>query len=433
MNLSRRKRLTINLTSGLLVAVFATLAYFSTRYPLQTDLTYTASNTLSVASQKLLTALPDAITITAYIKRGQPIRMQIADLVDRYRVHKNNLSLVFKDPDENPEKVRELNIGTEGIVLIGYQGRTEKLSFVDEAALSNALLQIASAKELWVTFLGGHGERSPDTAANFDFSQFAKELQRRNINAQTLNLSLIPAIPDNSAVLVIASPATPLPSAEMAVIKQSIDQGGNLLILTDPDPAFLSPLLAHLGLEQQPGAVMDNSSKPYGINDPGFILASTYGHHPVTQGLQTMTLYPNTAALKLTHTSAFNAVALLTSSAKAWLESPNQTAPQTQPLVFGYALTRTVNTKQQRIVVIGDGDFLANAYIGNVGNLDMGLRLLAWLSHEDRFIDIPAKIAHDKTLQLSATQVAILGFGFLVIMPIVLVCAGLIVWRARKD
>jgi len=48
-------------------------------------------------------------------------------------------------------------------------------------------------------------------------------------------------------------------------------------------------------------------------------------------------------------------------------------------------LTRTINeTTQQRIVVVGDGDFLSNAYLGNVGNLDMGLKMVSWLIHEDR-------------------------------------------------
>jgi gliding motility-associatede transport system auxiliary component len=98
-----------------------------------------------------------------------------------------------------------------------------------------------------------------------------------------------------------------------------------------------------------------------------------------------------------------------------------------------YALTRAANEKtQQRIVVVGDGDFLSNAYIGNVGNLDMGLRMVNWLIHDDRFIDIPAKTASDKSLQLTETSVAVIGFGFLLAIPLSLMGTGFLIWRRRK-
>jgi len=88
---------------------------------------------------------------------------------------------------------------------------------------------------------------------------------------------------------------------------------------------------------------------------------------------------------------------------------------------------------EQRIVVVGDGDFLSNSYIGNVGNLDMGLRMINWLIHDDRFIDIPAKIATDKSLQLSQISVAVIGFGFLVVIPLLLMGTGFYIWRKRKQ
>ena len=114
--------------------------------------------------------------VTAYIKKDQPIRKQIAQLLDRYIRYKPNLQLTFIDPDTDPEKTRELAIGVAGVIVIDYQGRTEKLSFIDESSLTNALLQLANAEERWVSFLSGHGERSPDGRANFDLGQFGAEL-----------------------------------------------------------------------------------------------------------------------------------------------------------------------------------------------------------------------------------------------------------------
>lgn len=169
-------RLRNALVTALLLFLLGTVAWLSTRYTAQIDITNNASNTLSQASQKLLKSLPDKVLITAYIRKGQPLRTQIVQLVDRYSRYKPDLTLTFIDPDLEPEKTRELNIGPEGIILVEYQGRTEKLTFIDESSLTNALLQLANANERWVTFLTGHGERSPDGIANFDLGQFGKEL-----------------------------------------------------------------------------------------------------------------------------------------------------------------------------------------------------------------------------------------------------------------
>ncbi|MGZ4998472.1 MAG: GldG family protein [Methylobacter sp.] len=426
-----------------LLCLISALAWLSSRYSAEIDITRNNSNSLSQASQKLLESLPDKIQLIAYIKKDQGLRSQIIQLVDRYKRHKADLALTFIDPDSQPDKVRELNIDATGAVIVEYQGRTEKLNFIDESSLTNALLQLANAEERWVTFLTGHGERAPDGIANFDFGQFGKELDRRKIKAQALNLTTMPDIPGNSALLVLSAPAVPLLAGEIELLKRYIQQGGNLLLLTDPGNRHLDALLQTLGLRQLPGTLVDSSSKLYGINDPSFVLTSNYPPHPITQGFQTISLYPVTAALEIGEETDFKPVELLKSATQSWTETGpiageilfDADGDEKQgPLTFAYALTRDLDKqKQQRIVVVGDGDFLSNAYLGNVGNLDIGLRMINWLIHDDRFINIPAKIATDKSLQLSQISVAVIGFGFLVIIPLLLMGTGFYIWRKRKQ
>ena len=451
MKISPHKHQQIRLKNGLitlaLLGLLSTLAWVSTRYHAEIDVTANANNSLSQASQKLLKSLPDKIQLTAYIKKDPSLRSQIAQLVARYKRHKADLALTFIDPDSQPDKTRELNIGATGIIVVEYQGRSEKLNFIDESSLTNALLQLANADERWVTFLGGHGERAPDGIANFDLGQFGKELDRRKIKAQTINLATLPNIPDNSVLLVVTAPAVPLLEGEIDLIKRYIRQGGNLLLLTDPGNHHLDALQQLLGLRQLPGTLVDSSSKLYGINDPSFVLASDYTPHPITQGFQTITVYPVAAALDISDETDFKPVELLKSATQSWTETGpiagkiafDADGEEKQgPLAFAYALTRPSSQGQdtsveQRIVVVGDGDFLSNAYIGNVGNLDMGLRMVNWLIHDDRFIDIPAKIATDKNLQLSQTGVAVIGFGFLLVIPLLLMGTGFYIWRKRKQ
>jgi ABC-type uncharacterized transport system involved in gliding motility auxiliary subunit len=425
----------LGLLSGL-----ATLSYYFTA---QVDITGNSSNTLSEASQKVVVSLPDKLQITGYIKKDTGLRRQIEQLIDRYRVYKTNISLEFIDPASIPEKTRELNIGSQGGILIEYQGRVERLVLIDEAALTNALLQLVNANERWVSFLSGHGERAADGIANFDLGTFGKTLDQHKIKAQTLNLATIPAIPDNSSLLVISAPAVSLMKGELTLIKQYLDKGGNLLLLADPNNSQLTPLLDYLGIRVLEGTLVDGQSKLYGIDDPSFVLASEYSKHPITKGFQTITVYPTVSALEVEPTSPFESTVLLSSAKQSWTETSPVSGKirfdaggveKAGPLNFAYALTRDMDKdKQQRIVVVGDGDFLSNTYIGNVGNLDMGLRMVNWLIHDDNFIDIPAKTTPDSSLQLSNTAIAVLSFGFLIFLPSVLLLMGIVVWRGRNQ
>lgn len=436
---SRLKNKLITAFSVLLIA-FA--AWLSTCFPLIIDITANNRNTLSPPSQQLLQRLIGPVTITAYIKRGLPLRNQLTDLIERYQRAKSDISLTFVDPTEQPDQVRALDIGEEGAVVVEYQGRSEKITFVNETALSNTLLQLLSSEHHWLSFLSGHGERSPIGTANFDLGEFGKYLKKHQYTAQPLSLATLPAIPDNSACLVIAAPSVNLLDSELDIIRHYLQQGGNLLLLTEPDLTLVKPVLDELGIQTLPGTVVDNQAKLYGINNATFTLVSTYSvPHAVTKDLETMTLFPGAAALVSATHSLYDSVNLISSSNEAWNETGelanliNFNAANGEimgPLTISLALTRKVANKQQRIVVMGDGDFLSNAYVHNVGNLDLGLRLVKWLSQDDQVIDIPARMAPDQRLQLSKLSVALIGFGFLLVLPLALILCGWWIWRQRK-
>ena len=425
----------------IILALLIGLAWLSRLYSTQIDLTANANNTLSEASQKILTSLPEAITVTAYIKEPH-LQKQIAQLLNRYRRFKQNMDFSFINPDSVPEKTRELNIGPQGAIVVEYQGRTEKLMFLDESSLSNALLQLANTNERWITFITGHGERSPAGQANFDLGLFGKQLKRHKIKAQTINLAQLSAIPDNSSLLVLASPSVALLSGELNIISNYIEQGGNLLLLTDPDNQHLSTIEQQLGINKLPGTIVDSSSGLYGIDDPTFVLASEYTRHPITANFSSITVFPVAAALESDEESNYKTQAIVSSVLRSWTETGKisgkirfdpDTKEREGPLTIAYALSRDFSDKnQQRIVVIGDSDFLSNAFLGNVGNSELGFRLINWLTHDDQFIEIPAKVSAGKTLELTMTSIAAIGFGFLFVLPFILIMTGFIIWRRRK-
>jgi len=418
------------------------LAFLTHQYAAKLDLTLNARNTLSKASFKLLETLDAPIKITAYIRQGLPIHQQISQLIGRYQTYKTDIILEFIDPETDIKAAKTLNIGKQGLIVVSYKQRTEKITFLDESSLTNALLQLSHSSQRWVSFLVGHGERSPEGKANFDLGLFAKELARRRINAQTLNLAQVGRIPDNSSLLVLSSPQIALLPGEIILIQNYIKQGGNLLLLTDPEDNYLTALEQQLGIRKLAGTIVDTHSNFYGIDDPSFVLVSQYNRHPVTKGMQMMTVYPMVAALKITKKTNFTVEPILKTIEQAWTETNDikgkikfdeNTQEVKGALNIAIALTRNLTKgTQQRIIVMGDGDFLSNTFIGNVGNLEMGMRLFNWLTHDDQFIDIPIKVATDKRLKLTPLVVGIMGFGFLFIFPGCLIAVGFFIWYKRK-
>jgi ABC-type uncharacterized transport system involved in gliding motility auxiliary subunit len=112
------------------------------------------------------------------------------------------------------------------------------------------------------------------------------------------------------------------------------------------------------------------------------------------------------------------------------------------PLDIGVVLTRTVASEdvaddasvpEQRIVVIGDGDFLSNTYLGNPGNLDLGLNIVRWLSHDDATIEIRVKSAPDTSLVLGRVAQGVIAIGFLIGIPLLLLLLGIGIWLRRRQ
>ena len=218
-----------------------------------------------------------------------------------------------------------------------------------------------------------------------------------------------------------------------------------------------------MGVKFLPGTVVDASTQLLGINDPTFALVADYPPHAITQGFQQMTVFPAAAALAPSEKSEFEKEPLLTTLERSWTETgpiegkigfdANQGERQ-GPLEHGFALTRrreapikveadknqkdgspqaAETPNEQRIIVLGDGDFLSNAYLGNGGNLELGINMVQWLSRGDALLNIPAKIVPDRNLQLSPIASGAIAVGFLFLLPILLIGIGAWIWFKRRS
>jgi ABC-type uncharacterized transport system involved in gliding motility auxiliary subunit len=451
MQVTSKSRLYNRLQNILFVAAFLVLigmlAWLSTRYVFQADWTASGRNTLSPASQTLLKKLNGPLSITAFTSEAQPLRKGIGEMVKRYQRYKPDIRLSFVDPAKEPQRVRDLGISVDGELVIDYAGRSEKLQDINEQNLTNALQRVGRSDKRWLVFLTGHGERNPLGVANHDLGDWGRQLESKGFSVQTVNLVSTPQIPGNTDVLAIAAPQVDLLPGEIKLIQDFINKGGNLLWLSDPGPLHgLKPVAEQLGVEFQPGVIVDPNAQLFGVKNPDFAVVAEYSSHPITLNFNNVTLFPRASGIDLQTPEGWQGQAFLTTLPRSWSEtgeikgeiSFDAGSDIQGPLDIAVSLTRALpdnaNTqgKEQRVVVMGDGDFVSNTYLGNGDNLNLGLNIVNWLSHDDKLIAIRAITAPDTELNLSFTASVLIGFGFLFALPLALLIAGLTIWLKRR-
>ena len=437
---------------GVLVLVAAVLvAFLSTRFGFERDLSHANGASLSSASVALLKTLDAPVEVVSYASKQGGLRAIIADFVDRYRRAKPDVALRFVDPDADPQAMRTAGVTVDGELDLRYKDRSERLKVLSETEFSNALLRLSRSRERIVAFLEGDGERQPLGKANADLGTFVAALADRGVRAVPLPLANTGKVPENADLVVVANPRVALAPAVANELVDYVDRGGNLLWLTEPDEnAGLDALAKALSIRALPGTVVDASGSAFGLSDPSFVALAKYPPHAITKGFLLTTLLPQAAALAQLADPHWDLKPILRSSDKSWNETghipkvgeASDTVRQDAdageipgPLDLGFALSRISprpDKKEQRVVVIGDGDFLSNSFLGNGGNRELGQRVFDWLTGDDDQISVPDKSAPDRTLSLSQAALGALSAVFLLVLPLVLVSSGMLIWWRRR-
>ena len=444
----------LRLQSGLFVILFLAfmglLAWLSQLNPLSIDLTKNQRNSLSAETIRLVKSLKDPLQITIFISPVNENRDLLENLFKRYQQHQPLIKISSLNPDLAPDLLRQYDIRADGETLIEYQGRREKISQVNESIVTNSIQRLVRQGERWLVFLQGHGERNPYSERNHDFSEIASRLASKGYSIENLSLTTTNSIPQNTDVLVIASPQIALLPGETKLIQEYLGSGGNLLWLADTaqTSSGMELISDSLAIEILPGVIVDPNAQLLGLNRVDFALVANFPRHPITSGIDSLALFPQAQALEFNGDgSVWQQRNILLSSDTSWNETGEMKGEIfngdnddeiTGPLQIGISLSKSHEKDdgtliEQRIAVIGDADFLSNRYLGNGSNLELGFNLVNWLSHDDNLIAISPRAAPDTQLDLSQLQLIIIGIGFLLVLPLSLFSGGLIVWFKRRN
>ena len=325
-----------------------------------------------------------------------------------------------------------------------------------EAEVTAAIRQLVDDDLPIVGFLTGHGVRNSEKAGDRDYRYFVQErVYRRALINQGFaieNVNLEDEIPEQVNILVVADMQTALSLEEMESLEKYIARGGNLIVAGDVGRApVMNPIIASFGVQFMTGQIVQQNkdfmmdlvfAKPQ--KDLGNL---SYMFDALEERVITM---PGCVGLEYEQKSGFTIIPLLMSETqgcwnevetmnfideKAELNVKAGEVEQAYPLAL--ALSREIDGKQQKIVILGDADCMSNAEIKanrdkvNAGNGMFILGIFNWMTDGEFPIDVRRPATPDNDLYVGVDGMKITRYafwGFSLLLLVIYLC----LWFHRR-
>lgn len=427
------------------------------------DITKLARFTLTEQTKDVLAKLDKPVKALCFFvpaKDTYGIATYAENLINEYMNYTDMLTYQVIDPDESPEKARKYGVFQYQSVVFEsvFESVDNKrmvypsqiMSFDDEGnvtsieaehAFTSALLEVTGTAQKSIYFLTGHGEASLTGNYSYVLNGLRDDLYKVN----ELDLMSFSLIPEDCAVLVIASPRKPLTDAEVAAISKYLEEGGQALIMADPGfSEQLNQIVTRWGLKFDDGTVIDRISTLGSSMDVPRVLGGN--NYFYTIGLNIISYFPGAVGVSYTTEDTETAwPSLVISSSASYLDKDfvtieNSTYNEEKgdilgPISIGMLVDGALTDDQAkwtRIVAIGDSDFASNDHYSQVNNSDLLLNCISWLADETKLISIRRAVLPYRRLVVNDDQTKFITYSSLMIPPIIVLLIGGIIWWYRR-
>jgi ABC-type uncharacterized transport system involved in gliding motility auxiliary subunit len=434
----------------LLCATLVVVQVLAERHNVRVDLTPSRRLSLADTTKRILSQLAEPVRIEAYHARGE--RQEIADLLERLADESAHVRYELFDIDRYPERARAAGVGSPGRARVTQGDVQTVVSTASEEYLAGGILRVLRGGVREICFLAGHGERTPESvAAPASLSILAKALGAENSRVRMLDLGASPGVPEEAAAVVVAGPTHDLLPAEVEALDAYLTRGGALLVLLDPGTLpRLQAFLARLQVRVGDDVIVDGEARLLGAE--GLVVRVPYYRmHPVTApsdapavlvGARTVDVtdegqrrHAQTVARTAESAWATAAVESARRGEASYHEGRDRSGPL--PVMAAVAVDTGDRGRGGRVVVIGDADFASDGYIDELGNRDLVLNSISWLTDEDALIarrprDV-AEIARPLSpLVLTEREADVLFIATVIVEPALLLLIGTVVVTVRR-
>lgn len=454
------------ISTAVLITISVFLVFIANKIPWQYDMTIQRIFTLSGQTHVVLDSVSKPIQIAGVYPSGEE-EMMVKSLLDEYVKASGRISVEYVDAEQEPAKLAKYQLSVSAvpngtlIIKCGdrvklidnaslFEDSTDGQLFNGEREITGAIRYVSSDILPVIYFVQGHEEADPASV----MTKAVSALQQDACEVKELKLLQQGGVPQDAAVVVIASPKADLTSDELAYLDAYLRQGGKMLLLVDAvmntnDIVLgnLNGLTNEFGIDITNNYVVEEDSSFYLSNQKLYIIPG-FGPHEITAGIaeaKKMVILPVARGLGEIEQdkSLVERSALLMSSDKSWIRSDmtNTSTSKTEtdmmgPIALAYASTRSNvqwGEEAARIVVIGNSSF---AYDGNIqvqANRDLFTNIISWLLGDRGGDVISSKIINAGGLIIRGNDFTKLAIICLAVMPGLAFLAAFAVWLLRKN
>lgn len=459
---------------GVLIAIaLALAATLIGRFVPSADVTAARRNTLEPATRSVLARVGEPIIATVIrpgIAELDPVFDEVGRVLARMAAAQPALHVTTWDPASDPTAVPaaaaaaaidEQQLIRGGAVILSRGPRQRAVGLLDlaspgrdviaapavhdlrvEAALTEAVAQLADDTPVRVCATTGHGELPLDGGAAADrtgWDSWASVAERLRTDGMTVDtVDLRDGVPPSCTVLAVIGPIAPLAPAEAVAVGRFLDGGGGLLVaLAGRDVGGgSSAALAPTGLETVLAAWGVRTPAAWAV-DPTLAVplplalrvVDGYADHPITAGFagRRYTVWQRARPIV-----ADDGVALVRTTAAGWGET-DLTAPphrDDRDLPGPIAVAVAVERPKGRVVVLGSAESIAARFAerGHGGDL-LAANAIAWLAGRSAPVAVPVK--NLEAVRLVMTTGERRAVALVVIGAVPLIAVGLL-WLAGR-
>ncbi|MBW2255171.1 MAG: GldG family protein, partial [Deltaproteobacteria bacterium] len=253
---------------------------------------------LSEKSRKVAAELEREVEVYAFFSTGTGERYQFEKLMEGYQQASKKISVQFFDPLRHPRMADRFTVTSDygTVVLVSGEDRQRLESTFHEEAVTHAIIRLMSAEDHRLCWAMGHGELDPDDDGSADgLGAVVIKLEDQNYTVTKSNV-FTQGIERECELLVVARPTREWLPVELERLAVYLAEGGRVFVLLEPEtvPVFAEELQRY-GVTVGNDVIieMDPAHRIADVEDPAVIAlsANDYAIHPITEPLQSITLF----------------------------------------------------------------------------------------------------------------------------------------------
>ena len=424
------------------------------------DFTANRGFTLATQTQEVLKNLEQPVEAFGFFTPGDEAAAAADQLLREYDLKSDNFTYQIVDPETDPAKASRFNIDQNGVVVFASSDRVAQTRQISEQEFTSNLLLATGTQLRTVCCLSGHGEHSILSTTDIGMSHAKDAMERELYVVRDFGFASAAQVPDECSVVIVAGPERDLVDEEgrndRDLLATYLGLGGNVLfLLTNETPDSWLEFVFRAGIAAGGGTIVDPASYAQpDITTPTIRADGYLPDHAITKPLidrSLVTFFPLVTRVaplpaELRQSTGFTVYPLAFTTDRSWLErdidsltEPRFDAEQDirGPLAIASAVEfptdpRFPEDTAGRIVVIGNTAFATNRFINSVGNLDLMMNSVNWLSEQEGLIGVRARLNVPRILTLTQRQANwILYSGVGVFPAFMILIAGWTWWRRR--